>query len=168
MKKTLLLLAALLLLVPMSNAQMVGSTNRQQGGYYNPGYGQNDEGRQRGPLIHFEVGMPFAVSLGYQVSPVLMVGAGVGASALVTEYAPIFAQIRLNTPHSSRAFFLDIKGGYDLANAQGIILLGQIGMLFKHLGVGIGMGYSGAYPGGEAYKFCLTVSYDLQLNKILY
>ncbi len=151
-------------MVPCANAQMVGSTNRQQGGYYNPGYGQNDEGRQRGPLIHFEVGMPFAVSLGYQVSPVLMVGAGVGASFLITEYAPIFAQVRLNTPHSHRAFFLDIKGGYDLADDQGPIILGQIGMLFRNMGVGIGMGYSAA----SDVAFCLSFSYDLQLNKILY
>ena len=86
----------------------------------------------------------------------------------ITEYAPIFAQVRLNTPHNQRSLFLDIKGGYDLANVQGIIFLGQIGMLFKYLGVGVGMGYSTAYNGSDRLKFCITASYDLPLNKILY
>ena len=166
MKKTFFLIIALLALAPCVNAQVVGATNRS-GGSYNP-YGQSDEGRQRGPLLHFELGMPFAFSLGYQLNPSLMVGAGVGASFLITEYAPIFAQVRLSTPHDNRALFLDIKGGYDLGDGQGIILLGQVGMLFKNLGVAIGGGYSSAYNGSETLKFCLTVSYDLFLNKILY
>ncbi|MBP5528404.1 MAG: hypothetical protein J6X79_08150 [Bacteroidales bacterium] len=168
MRKAIVILGVLLVLAPCANAQMVGSTNRQQGGYYDPGYGQSDEGRQRGPLLHFELGMPFAFSLGYQLNPSLMVGAGVGASFLITEYAPIFAQIRLSTPHDNRALFLDIKGGYDLGDGQGIILLGQAGILFKNLGIAIGGGYSGAYNGSEALKFCLTISYDLFFNKILY
>lgn len=167
MKKAILIIVALLALAPYASAQMVGATNRQAG-YYDSGYGQNDVGRQRGPLLHFELGLPCAVSLGYQISPVLMVGAGIGASALVTEYAPIFAQVRLNTPHNHRSLFLDFKGGYDLANDQGPIFLGQIGMLFKYIGVGVGMGYSTAYNGGERLKFCLTASYNLPLNKILY
>lgn len=166
MKRVLLLIVTLLALTQGVNAQIVGSTNRS-GGSYNP-YGQNDEGRQRGPLLHFELGMPFAFSLGYQLNPSLMVGAGVGASFLITEYAPIFAQIRLSTPHDNRALFLDIKGGYDLGDGQGIILLGQAGILFKNLGIAIGGGYSGAYNGSEALKFCLTISYDLFFNKILY
>ena len=162
MKKTFFLIITLLALTQGVNAQVVGSTNRS-GGSYNP-YGQSDEGHQRGPLLHFELGMPFAFSLGYQLNPSLMVGAGVGASFLITEYAPIFAQIRLSTPHDNRALFLDIKGGYDLANSQGIILLGQAGILFKNIGVAIGGGYSSASDA----VFCLTVSYDLFLNKILY
>ena len=168
MKKAVFILAVLMLaLGTTSSAQLVGSTNRQ-GGYYEPGFGQNDAGRQRGPLFHFEVGVPCAVTLGYQVSPVLMIGGGIGASFIITEYAPVYAQIRLNTPHNHRAFFLDFKGGYDLANAQGYILLGQVGLLFKYVGVGVGMGYSSAYGGGESLKFCLTATFDLPMNKILY
>lgn len=166
MKKTLLLLAALLLLVPMSNAQMVGSTNRQQGGYYDPGYGQNDAGRPRGALLHLEVGLPCAVSLGYQVSPVLMVGAGIGVNFLM-ESLPVYGEIRLNTPHDRIAGFLDVKAGYDLGGRQGGAFMGEVGMMYGDaLSIGAGIGYTVSRR--DRWMFLLSVSYDLQLNKLFY
>lgn len=166
MRKILIIAAALLLLTPVANAQMVGSTNHQQGGYYTPGYGQNDAGRPRGALLHLEVGLPCAVSLGYQVSPVLMVGAGIGVNFLV-ESVPVYGEIRLNTPHDHMAGFLDVKAGYDLGGWQGGAFMGEVGMMYGDaLSIGAGIGYTDTRDNGLMFLF--SFSYDLQLNKILY
>ena len=166
MKKTFFLIITLLALTQGVNAQVVGSTNRQQGGYYDPGYGQNDAGRPRGALLHLEVGLPCAVSLGYQVSPVLMVGAGIGVNFLM-ESLPVYGEIRLNTPHDRIAGFLDVKAGYDLGGWQGGAFMGEVGMMYGDaLSIGAGIGYTDTR--GDGLMFLLSVSYDLFLNKILY
>ena len=166
MRKAIVILGVLLVLAPCANAQMVGSTNRQQGGYYDPGYGQNDAGRPRGALLHLEVGLPCAVSLGYQVSPVLMVGAGIGVNFLM-ESLPVYGEIRLNTPHDRIAGFLDVKAGYDLGGWQGGAFMGEVGMMYGDaLSIGAGIGYTDTR--GDGLMFLLSVSYDLQLNKLFY
>lgn len=78
MKKIVLAALALLTLVPCANAQMVGATNRQSGGFISsdpsPLY------RPTGPSIRFSIGASPLVSVAYnhQLTPWFMVGGGVG------------------------------------------------------------------------------------------
>ena len=75
MKKAILLLT-LVVIATVAQAQMVGATNRQNGSFSpstnDPVY------RPTGVVLHFEVGSPMAVAVGYQLTPNVMVGAGFG------------------------------------------------------------------------------------------
>lgn len=78
MKRIILAAVLLLALAPCASAQMVGATNRQQGGFISsdpsPLY------RPTGPSIRFSIGAAPLVSVAYnhQLTPWLMVGGGVG------------------------------------------------------------------------------------------
>ena len=134
--KRIVLLICLATLSLGAQAQLVGATNRQQGGYSmgsnNPTY------RPTGYLLQFEAGYPFALSFGYQMNPCVMVGGGIGINLRQYAYAsyyrienywgygqdeirrdwvgvenaiPLFVEARFSTPRYRWSLFADIKLG---------------------------------------------------------
>ena len=159
MKKTLLLL--FLAVGMMAQAQMIGATNRQ-GGYrpMDDSYGQ----RPIGALIHLEGGTTNAVGFGYQMKPNLMVGGGIAYN--IFEVLPVYAELRWSQPRSDKAFFIDFKAGLDLLDDDlPFVGMFQVGLLFKHFGVGLGLGMAPAleYSRGNFGLFNISLSYDIPL-----
>lgn len=159
MKKTLLLL--FLAASMMAQAQMIGATNRQ-GGYrpMDDSYGQ----RPIGALIHLEGGTTNAVGFGYQMKPNLMVGGGIAYN--IFEVLPVYAELRWSQPRYDKAFFIDFKAGLDLLDDDlPFVGMFQVGLLFKHFGVGLGLGMAPAleYSRGNFGLFNISLSYDIPL-----
>ena len=160
MKKIVLLLFLAVSMV--ASAQMIGATNNR--GSYNPmgdSYGQ----RPTGSLIHLEGGTTTVVGYGYQMKPNLMIGGGIGYN--IFEVMPVYAEFRWSQPRYDRAFFVDFKLGLDLLDDDlPFVGMFQLGMLFKHFGVGFGLGmapeleYSSR---GNSGLFNISLSYDLPL-----
>jgi len=167
MKKVVFAALALLALIPCANAQLVGSTNRQQGGFSAssnaPVY------RPTGAVLHFEAGFttngPGLVTLcwGYQMTPNVMLGAGLGLYGYSSKndinyrfgaidgITPLFFEARLSTPGYRWSVYADFKFGYDLAlissfndcpdtidYRQRFFVGLQGGVGYKNLGLGVG------------------------------
>ena len=142
MKKALFMLV-LVATLAAAQAQMVGSTNRQNGSISSS---TNDPVyRPTGAVLHFEAGSPWAVAVGYQVTPNVMVGAGYGyyytsyqnSSFETYHYSSYtygggywdynyfqiegnpmgpFLEVRGSTPGYRWSVFGDVKLGYNLAS----------------------------------------------------
>lgn len=141
--KRIVLLICLATLSLGAQAQLVGATNRQQGGYSmgsnNPTY------RPTGYLLQFEAGYPFAVSVGYQLNPNVMVGGGIGINLREYVYAgyyrienywgygqdeirqdwvkvhnaiPLFVEARFSTPRYRWSLFADVKLGVNFCSIE--------------------------------------------------
>ena len=134
MKKTILTLVIVLAACVTTQAQMVGATNRQQGGF---GPTSSDpEYRSTGYALHFEAAMPLAFGVSYQLSPNVMLGGGFAYYPFTEEYSgyyqidgywhdgyiyvegamPIYVQARLSTPRYRWGVFADLKLGYNIGN----------------------------------------------------
>lgn len=132
--KRIVIILCLAALSLSAQAQMVGATNRQNGGY---SMGSNDpEYRPTGYNLHFEALVPFALGVSYQLNPNVMVGAGVAYYVPAQKYygyyqgsydgswyegrikvegaLPIYVQARLSTPRYRWSVFADFKLGYNL------------------------------------------------------
>lgn len=119
-----------------TQAQMVGSTNRQRGGF---GTTSSDpEYRPTGYALHFEAALPLALGVSYQLSPNVMLGGGIAYYPIEKEYSgyyqgsydgnwydgyifvngamPIYAQARLSTPRYRWGVFADFKLGYNIGS----------------------------------------------------
>ena len=139
MKKIVFAALALLTLVTCANAQMVGATNRQQGGF---GTTSSDpEYRPTGAVLQFELGSPVAIAAGCQLNSNVMVGGGIGFYGFQRNYEgcyqvyayhgpqygygydtrcgevymktilPIYAEARFSTPRYRWSAFADMKLG---------------------------------------------------------
>ena len=161
MKKYMIMAALLLACGLSANAQMIGATNSQ--GTYRPtgdSYGQ----RPTGGLVRIEGGTTNALALGYQLKSNLMVAAGVGYN--VFEVMPLYVEMRLSQPSFNRAFYLDLKIGGDLFDDDlPFVGMMQVGMMFKHFGVGLGLGMAPdlEYSRGNFGLFNISLSYDIPL-----
>ena len=132
--KRIVIIVCLAALSLSAQAQMVGATNRQNGGY---SMGSNDpEYRPTGYNLHFEALVPFALGVSYQLNPNVMVGGGIAYYFLEKDYEgfyqssydgsvytgrimvegalPIYVQARLSTPRYRWSVFADFKLGYNL------------------------------------------------------
>lgn len=135
MKKTILTLLLVMVSCVATQAQMVGATNRQRGGF---GTTSSDpEYRPTGYALHFEAAMPLALGVSYQLSPNVMLGGGIAYYPFTQEYRgyyqssygywsdgyifvqgamPIYAQARLSTPRYRWGVFADFKLGYNIGS----------------------------------------------------
>ena len=119
-------------------AQIVGATNRQQGGFSR---GSNDpEYHPTGYNLHFEAAMPIAIGVTYQLNPNVMVGGGIAYYPFEDTYwgyyqssydgswydgrieadgaLPIYVQARLSTPRYRWSVFADFKLGYNIGSVD--------------------------------------------------
>ncbi len=167
MKKIVIAALALLTLVTCANAQMVGATNRQQGGFSTS---SNDPVyRPTGAVLHFEAGGTtngqglVTLGWGYQMTPNVMLGAGLGLYGYSSQndiyygfgaidgITPLFFETRLSTPGYRWSVYADLKLGYDLAlissfnecpdtidYRQRFFVGLQGGVGYKNLGLGMG------------------------------
>lgn len=142
--KRIVIIVCLAALSLGAQAQMVGATNRQQGGGFS--MGSNDpEYHPTGAVIHFEVGYPIlAIGGGYQLNPNVMVGGGIALFGNSERYSgyyqhteyngythsyenrthvgdvyaynilPIYAEARFSTPGYRWSLFADVKLGFVL------------------------------------------------------
>ena len=134
--KRIVIIVCLAALSLGAQAQMVGATNRQQGGF---GSSSSDpEYRPTGYMLHFEAAMPLALGVTYQLTPNVMVGGGIAYYPFEENYwgyyqsnydgnwydgrieadgaLPIYVQARLSTPRYRWSVFSDFKLGYNLGN----------------------------------------------------
>lgn len=132
--KRIVIIVCLAALSLSAQAQMVGATNRQNGSFSpsnnDPVY------RPTGTVLQFEMGYPFAVSVGYQMNSSVMVGGGIGFNPREAAYStcyqryndfagcyetredwvtvqslPIFVEARFSTPRYRWSLFADFKLG---------------------------------------------------------
>lgn len=134
--KRIVIIVCLAALSLGAQAQIVGATNRQQGGY---SMGANDpEYHPTGYMLHLEAAMPLALGVTYQLTPNVMVGGGIAYYPFEKDYygyyqgsydgswysgrimaegaLPIYVQARLSTPRYRWSVFSDFKLGYNLGN----------------------------------------------------
>jgi len=151
MKKTVLLFALMLVTISVSAQNMAKNCYR---GFVDLGYaiGTGDYDFER-----FEVN----TSHGYQISPYVFIGAGVGLHfassyenpdmniALDTRDSkvdiPVFANAHFNILKKKISPFVDIKGGTYVNNGGGLYVSASIGCriaINKKQGVNIGVGYA--------------------------
>lgn len=127
------------------NAQMVGATNRQ-GGVSSSG-GPDPQYRETGWRLNAEVGTSTSVSVGYQFTPNIMVGAGmemVSDFDYMLIWGPAFAQLRLTTPMYRWSFFADLRFGWTVFSFYGGYSFSQamVGIGYKNWSLGGGVAFS--------------------------
>ena len=128
-----------------ANAQMVGATNSQSGGF--AGSGAEPQYRETGWRLNVEVGTSTAISFGYQVTPNLMVAAGmemVSDFDYMLIWGPVFAQVRLSTPMYRWSLFADLRFGWTVFSFYGGKSVSQatVGVGYKNWSLGGGVAFS--------------------------
>ena len=129
----------------------------------------NDLYRPTGPLLKFDLGLPTGIAIGYQVTPWLMLGGGVGVccgygrtGSFNYGYVPLFVEARFSTPRYKWSLFCDVKGGGLVVGQERkdpIFVAIESGFIYKRfsarLGIRVGIEY-----------FCpmIGISYDLPLD----
>lgn len=112
----------------------------------------------------------FSTSHGYQINPMLFVGAGIGMERCGkwdSWIAPVFLQGRADLLFGKFTPFGDLRIGYNVANGGGIYVSPTVGYRFnwgRKMGVNLGLGVSIAGYTAEVYdgNFTAPDSYEIQ------
>lgn len=180
MKRLVLFLSLLVGFSMIAEAQMVGSTNRESGGFVSGG--AELQYRETGWRLNAEVGTSTAISFGYQITPSIMTAVGmemVSDFDYMLIWGPAFAQVRLTTPMYRWSFFADLRFGWTVFSFYGGYSVSQVmvGVGYKNWSLGGGVAYSPslAYDYGEGYSQVyqtdiwtpiVSLSYSLPLKRL--
>lgn len=122
--------------------------------------------RGTGCIIKFDLGSLSSVTFGYRLSPSVMLGCGAGVVFNIIDWGvwtPVYFEARYSTPRFRKSLFADLKVGYAFGHGEkddesgahfedgmvyynkscyrgGVYTSLQIGMMFKNLSVGAGVG----------------------------
>ena len=174
MKRIVIVLLLGLLAVSSSQAQMVGANSQRESLKEIPEY------RPTGGFLQIEIGGPYGIAVGTQLTSAFMIGVGTGYAPYLVEWErnnealPLFVQMRLGTPKYNFSVFADLKLGVDLMQVIdpdhefftdrkylrypfGMV---QVGVAWRDLSIGFGWTYM--YDEYKEYR------YEYYRNELVY
>lgn len=140
--------------------------------------------RHEGWYIQPELGVPFGLAIGNQITSSFSLLGGFGIVPLdarkrVSPALPIYIGTRLSTPKYNFSLFAELRVGYDLQQQnssfrkKNIIPMIQLGVMWRNLSAGIGtILYYDEYHGGNSYdagyktSISFSISYRIRTKQI--